>query len=71
METLFSKKFEKPLDKPQKVWYNPSVVRKRDRGVKKKFEKPLDKSPNPCYNKITKRVATETPKKKGEKNDYP
>jgi len=32
-----SKKFEKPLDKPQKVWYNLSVVRKRDRGVKKKF----------------------------------
>jgi len=31
------KKFEKPLDKPQKVWYNNSVVRKRDRGVKKKF----------------------------------
>jgi hypothetical protein len=31
------KKTKKPLDKPQKVWYNPSVVRKRDRGVKKKF----------------------------------
>jgi hypothetical protein len=25
METLFSKKFEKPLDKPHIVWYNVNV----------------------------------------------
>jgi len=37
------KNFEKPLDKPHKVWYNVSVVRKRteaSRTVQKKCAKP-------------------------------
>jgi hypothetical protein len=30
METLFSKKFKKPLDKPHRLWYNKDVDRARD-----------------------------------------
>jgi hypothetical protein len=50
-------KCRKPLDKPHKVWYNVSVVRKRTEEVKskqkikKKMKMPLDKSLNLCYNK--------------------
>jgi len=51
------KKFVKPLDKPHKLWYNISVVRKRteaSRMVQKKDKNPLDKSLNLCYNKYVR-----------------